>query len=172
MLVFLLLSTAALCGASPAPPTELEIYQNYDLYRSALAEANYDLRARTLDPYTLFTVGTAGLFLKALLDALSTRINPNPDPANANPDPANANPDPANGNPDPANANPPPEAANRFDEVAYMAYTLVNTEGVDVNADGLIDRNEFGWVFPEVDLYEGFGYFDANNDGFISIDEL
>ena len=43
---------------------------------------------------------------------------------------------------------------------------------VDVNEDGMVDRNEFYWTFPELDLYEQFGKLDVNNDGFITIDEL
>merc|ERR1712242_319370 len=43
----------------------------------------------------------------------------------------------------------------------------LNTEIADVNGDGAIDRNEFNWAFPNVDLYEEFGKLDTNNDGFI-----
>ena len=43
--------------------------------------------------------------------------------------------------------------------------------GVDVNRDGLIDRAEFSWANPEVDLYEEFGRLDLNNDGFIDNQE-
>merc|ERR1712242_441280 len=45
--------------------------------------------------------------------------------------------------------------------------TPINIEIADVNGDGLIDRNEFKWAFPDVDLYEEFGKLDTNNDGFI-----
>merc|ERR1711876_104757 len=43
----------------------------------------------------------------------------------------------------------------------------LNSEVADVNGDGAIDRNEFNWAFPNVDLYEEFGKLDTNNDGFI-----
>merc|ERR1712242_144944 len=43
----------------------------------------------------------------------------------------------------------------------------VGSEIADVNGDGAIDRNEFNWAFPNVDLYEEFGKLDTNNDGFI-----
>ena len=49
---------------------------------------------------------------------------------------------------------------------------IENGAKIDVNGDGMIDRNEFHWTFPELDLYEEFGKIDVNNDGFISIDEL
>merc|ERR1712242_650167 len=39
--------------------------------------------------------------------------------------------------------------------------------GVDVNNDGRIDRAEFHWANPDLDLYEVFGKIDTNNDGFI-----
>ena len=47
------------------------------------------------------------------------------------------------------------QAESRFDQIA------------DVNKDGRIDRNEFNWAYPDANLYEAFGRFDANNDGFI-----
>jgi Ca2+-binding EF-hand superfamily protein len=40
------------------------------------------------------------------------------------------------------------------------------------NGDGVIDRNEFYWTFPELDLYEEFGRFDVDNSGFIELDEV
>merc|ERR1712242_51970 len=43
----------------------------------------------------------------------------------------------------------------------------LDREIADVNGDGAIDRNEFNWAFPNVDLYEEFGKLDTNNDGFI-----
>merc|ERR1711884_144316 len=45
--------------------------------------------------------------------------------------------------------------------------TDLRNEIADVNGDGAIDRNEFNWAFPNVDLYEEFGKLDTNNDGFI-----
>merc|ERR1712242_562119 len=42
-----------------------------------------------------------------------------------------------------------------------------NQYGVDVNNDGRIDRAEFHWANPDLDLYEVFGKIDTNNDGFI-----
>ena len=49
---------------------------------------------------------------------------------------------------------------------------IENGAKLDVNEDGMVDRNEFYWTFPELDLYEQFGKLDVNNDGFITIDEL
>merc|ERR1712242_415771 len=46
-------------------------------------------------------------------------------------------------------------------------FDTLNSEIADVNGDGAIDRNEFNWAFPNVDLYEEFGKLDTNNDGFI-----
>ena len=42
---------------------------------------------------------------------------------------------------------------------------------VDVNQDGVYDRNEFNWAFPNADLYEEFGRIDTNNDGLITGEE-
>lgn len=64
-----------------------------------------------------------------------------------------------------------PEAFEAVVEYAVQD-ALAHGEDVDRNGDGQIDRNEFYWTFPELDLYEEFGKLDINNDGFISIDEL
>ena len=50
--------------------------------------------------------------------------------------------------------------------------TPINNEIDDVNGDGRIDRNEFRWAFPHVDLYAEFGKLDANNDGFIDESDI
>merc|ERR1712242_55429 len=54
----------------------------------------------------------------------------------------------------------PPQFQCSFD-------TFGRNEIADVNGDGAIDRNEFNWAYPNVDLYEEFGKLDTNNDGFI-----
>merc|ERR1711876_173862 len=43
--------------------------------------------------------------------------------------------------------------------------------GIDVNNDGRIDRAEFHWANPDLDLYEEFGKLDLNKDGFIDQSE-
>ena len=35
-----------------------------------------------------------------------------------------------------------------------------------------MDRNEFYWTFPELDLYEEFGKLDTDNSGFIELEEV
>lgn len=45
-------------------------------------------------------------------------------------------------------------------------------EDIDRNEDGKIDRNEFHWTFPELDLYEEFGKLDTDNSGFIEQHEV
>ena len=42
---------------------------------------------------------------------------------------------------------------------------------VDVNKDGVYDRNEFHWAFPNADLYQEFDRVDANRDGLITNEE-
>merc|ERR1712242_39173 len=42
---------------------------------------------------------------------------------------------------------------------------------VDVNKDGVYDRNEFHWAFPNADLYQEFDRVDANKDGLITSEE-
>merc|ERR1711878_267555 len=42
-----------------------------------------------------------------------------------------------------------------------------NQYGIDVNNDGRIDRAEFHWANPDLDLYEEFGKLDLDKDGFI-----
>merc|ERR1712242_207818 len=42
---------------------------------------------------------------------------------------------------------------------------------VDVNEDGVYDRNEFHWAFPNADLYQEFDRVDANKDGLITSEE-
>merc|ERR1712242_72464 len=43
---------------------------------------------------------------------------------------------------------------------------------VDVNKDGVYDRNEFHWAFPNADLYQEFDRVDANKDGLITSEEI
>ena len=43
---------------------------------------------------------------------------------------------------------------------------------LDVNKDGVYDRNEFHWAFPNADLYQEFDRLDANKDGLISSEEV
>merc|ERR1712242_175023 len=43
---------------------------------------------------------------------------------------------------------------------------------VDVNKDGVYDRNEFHWAFPNADLYQEFDRVDANKDGLITGEEV
>ena len=43
---------------------------------------------------------------------------------------------------------------------------------LDVNKDGVYDRNEFHWAFPNADLYQEFDRLDANKDGLITSEEV
>merc|ERR1711884_302237 len=43
---------------------------------------------------------------------------------------------------------------------------------VDVNKDGVYDRNEYHWAFPQADLYQDFAKIDTNNDGLVTDEEL
>merc|ERR1712242_623745 len=61
----------------------------------------------------------------------------------------------------------PPQFRCPFGTFGRSEMADVRSEIADVNGDGAIDRNEFNWAFPNVDLYEEFGKLDTNNDGFI-----
>ena len=46
------------------------------------------------------------------------------------------------------------------------------SSSVDINQDGMIDRNEFHWAFPDSDLYHEFAKVDTDNSGLITVEEI
>ena len=42
---------------------------------------------------------------------------------------------------------------------------------IDINQDGVYDRNEFHWAFPDADLYQEFARADTDKDGLITGEE-
>ena len=60
-----------------------------------------------------------------------------------------------------------------FISIISMLAMVVSAQqyGVDVIRDGLIDRSEFHWANPDLNLYEEFAKLDLDNDGFIDEDD-